>query len=99
MYVVVNHLPLNETVNWLDLESKINEFQARLSKQRPEFRGVSLVKINDTCAILLVLFDNLEALNDISKNIAAPWFAEHVRHYLDGPVDRQVGEIVAGRMV
>ena len=79
--------------------SKINEFQSRLSKQRPEFCGVSLVKINDTSAILLVLFKDLESLNDISRNVTAPWFAEHVRHYLDGPVNRQVGEIVAGHLV
>jgi len=98
MHIVVNQFSLLNTANWMDLQSKVDQLQARLSSERPDFRGVSLVRVNDSRAIFVVLFKNLEALNDISKNIAAPWFAEHVLPHLDGAVDRQVGEVVAGNL-
>lgn len=98
MHIVVNPLPLQEKVDWSALQAQVDQFHSWLSGERPEFRGVSLVRASDTQAILLVLFDDRESLDDISKNIAAPWFAEHVRPSLAGPVDRQVGEIVAGHM-
>jgi len=98
MHIVVNQFALQDSVDWADLQSKIDQLQALLSSQRRDFRGVSLVRVGDAKAILVVLFDNQEALEDISKNLAAPWFAEHIRPYLAGPVDRQVGEIVAGYM-
>ncbi len=98
MHIVVNHFTLQESVNWSALEEKVDQFQAHMASERSDFRGVSLARVNDAKAIFLVLFDSREALDDISKHLAAPWFAEHVRPYLDGPVDRQVGEIVAGHM-
>lgn len=54
------------------------------------------MRVSDTQAIFLVLFDDRESLDDISRNFAAPWFAEHVRPLLAGPVNRQVGKMVAG---
>ena len=98
MHAIVNDLTLIESVDWPDLESKVEAFQAHVAAQRSDFRGVSLVRVSDTHGILLVLFDSLEALEDISKNIAGPWFAENLRHYLAGPVDRKTGEVVAGIM-
>ena len=96
MHIVVNRFSLTENVDWTILESKVNQLQAQVAGERADFHGVSLVRIGQTEAILLVLFETREALDDISKNIAAPWFTEHVKPYLAGPVDRQVGEIVAG---
>jgi hypothetical protein len=98
MHIVVNNFLLKENIDWHALQSTVDQFQIQLAKTRSDFRGVSLVRVNDTKAIFVVLFDTREALDDISSNIAAPWFAEHVRPYLAGPVDRQVGEIVAGHM-
>jgi len=98
MHIVVNRFSLTNTVNWPDLQSKVDQLQVRLAAERSDFRGVSLIRVSDTQAIFVVLFDSLEALNDISKNMAAPWFAEHVIPHLDGGVDRQVGEVVAGKL-
>jgi len=98
MHIVVTQLPLVDGIDWLEFQSKVDQFQGKLSAERPEFRGVSLVRLNDNKAILVVLFDDRESLDDISSNLAAPWFAEHIMPYLAGPVDRQVGEIVAGSM-
>jgi hypothetical protein len=52
---------------------------------------------NDT-AIFLILFASRAALDDISHNVAASWFAENVRPFLAGPVSRSVDEITAGTL-
>ena len=98
MHIVVTQLPLVDGVDWLEFQSKVDQFQGKLSAERPEFRGVSLVRVSDNKAILVVLFNDRESLDDISSNLAAPWFADNLKSYLAGPVDRQVGEIVAGSM-
>ena len=98
MHVVVNRFTLQPSVDWMALTSELDQFQEEVSGANPAFRGASLVRVDDADAILLVFFDTREALDDISRNIAAPWFAEHVRPHLAGAVDRQVGEIVAGYM-
>ena len=96
MHIVVNHLTIQDTVDWSKLGAAVEQFQAGVSGKHPGFLGVSLVREGENKAILLVLFQDLESLNDFSRNIAAPWFTEHVKPYLAGPVDRHVGEIVAG---
>ncbi len=98
MHIVVNRFKLQENANWSALQTQVNDFHRKVSAERAEFKGVSLVRVSDSEAIFLVLFDNLESLNDISRNIAAPLFAEHIRPYLTGPVEPQVGEIIAGHM-
>lgn len=98
MHVVVNQITLQESTDWADLATKVDQFQTKLAKEHAEFHGISLVRVSDSKAIFLVFFDNRDALDEISKNIAAPWFAEHVRPHLAGPVDRSTGEIVAGSM-
>ncbi len=98
MHIVVNDFSLHKFVDWPALESKVDQLQIQLSHEHSGFRGASLVRVSDTKAIFLALFDDRESLDDISKTRAAPWFAEHVRPLLDGPVNRQVGEVVAGHM-
>lgn len=98
MHVVINQLTLKESTDWKDLEAKVDQFQAQVLKDHAACRSLSLVRVSDSKAVFLVFFDNRTALNDISKNIAAPWFAENVRPYLAEPVERSVGEIVAGSM-
>lgn len=96
MHIVVNHFTLQDGVDWSALEAAVEDLQARVSRDLPAFRGVSLVRVSGGRAIFLVRFADLESLNDISRNVAAPWFAEHFKPFLAGPVERQVGEIVAG---
>ena len=96
MHAVVNHLPLQKGIDWTALARGFGEFEAMMRGDYPSFRGGTLIKVEDDKAILIISFDNLEALNDISKNVAAPWFAEHVRPLLADAVSRSVGEVVCG---
>ena len=45
-----------------------------------------------------MLYKTREALDEISKNVGAPWFAEHIRPFMAGPVSRSIGEIVGGAL-
>jgi hypothetical protein len=94
MHAVVNHLPIKPDTDWTAFAQKVDAFEAMVD--HPDFRGLSMIRVGDDAAILLVLFASRAALDDVSRNIAAPWFAENVRPYLSGPVNRSVGEIVAG---
>jgi len=96
MHAVVNHLPLQQTTDWLALSRTINAFEATLRAQHPNFRGCSLIRSG---GILIVSFDTQEALDTISKNVAAPWFAEHVRPLFAGVVLPSAGEVVAGTVL
>jgi hypothetical protein len=96
MHAVINHLPLQETTDWAALSRVFEGFEAMLRAQHPSFRGCTLIRAGDDAGILIVTFDSREALDTISKNVAAPWFAEHVRPLLAGSVSRSVGEVIAG---
>ena len=95
MHAVINHVPLNPDTDWTALAAKFDAFNAGI--HHPDYRGACIVR-SDNEAILLVLFSTRTALEEVSRNIAAPWFAENVRPLLAGPVSRSVGEIVAGAL-
>ncbi len=94
MHAVVNHLPIKPDADWNALAGKFETFNTIIDS--PDFCGCSLIHAGAEEAIILVLFRTRSALDDFSSNIAAPWFAEHVRPFLAGPVSRSTGEIVAG---
>jgi hypothetical protein len=96
MHAVVNHLPIKPGTDWGALAKKIDAFNAGIG--HPDFRGLSLIRTGDNEAILLVLCASLPALDQLSRDVAAPWFAENMRPHLSGPVNRSVGEIVAGAL-
>lgn len=94
MYAVVNKLTLGKPVDDELLKKLEDEFFPRV-RQIPGFVDAQLVRVSDTEAIVFALYATREALDEISRSIAAPWFAENVRPYLAGPVQRSVGEVVA----
>jgi hypothetical protein len=96
MHAVINHLPLHKTVDWPALARLVQGFEEKVRAEHAGFRGLSLIRVGDDHAVLMVAFDTREALDEISKNVAAPWFAEHVRPLLAATVSRSVGEVIAG---
>jgi hypothetical protein len=96
MHAVINHLPIKPDADWATLNGKVDAFNASIAHS--DFRGLSLIRAGDNEAIILVLFSTRPALEKISSEVAAPWFAQNVRPYLSGPVSRSVGEVVAGAL-
>lgn len=65
-----------------------------LRTQNPAFHSCTLIRAGNDTGIVVVTFDTREALDTISKTVAAPWIAEHVRP-LAGAASRSVGELIA----
>jgi hypothetical protein len=59
-----------------------------------DFVDARVGSVSDSEAIYIVLFTTREAQDDLSKNVAAPRFAENMMPCLSGPVQRSVGEVV-----
>jgi hypothetical protein len=96
MHAVVNHLPVKPDADWAEIVRKVDAFAASVT--HPDYRGLSLIRAGDQEAIMLVLFASQSALDEISKTVAGPWFAENMRSYLAGAASRSVGEVVAGSL-
>ena len=96
MHVVTNHIALQDGVDRPRLEAKVEEFNAPVMRGQPQCLGVSLARESGGHAIFLARFAGLASLQSIYSHVAAPWFSGHVKPLLSAPVDRHVGEIVAG---
>ena len=96
MHAVVNHLPIKPDADWREIVRRVDAF-AR-SVNHPDYRGLSLIRTGEQEAIVLVLFISRSALDEISRTVAAPWFAENMRPYLSGAASRSVGEVIAGSL-
>jgi len=48
------HLVVAEAVDWPALEAKMDQFQAQISSEPLDFRGVCLVRVSDAKAIFPV---------------------------------------------
>jgi len=96
VHAVVNHLPIKEGAERSELARKFGAFEAATRETHPELIEASLIRASDSEAILVIVYRDRQSLDEISKSVAAPWFAENVRPYLSGPVSRSVGEIIAG---
>jgi len=98
MYAIVNKITLATPLDAAILSKIEKELFPRAREANPGFLDAHVVRISDSEVVLFALYATMEALDDVSKNVAGPWFAENVRPYLAGPVDRKVGEVIA-RMV
>ena len=96
MQAVVNHLPIKPGVDWDALARKVDAFNGVVS--HPDFRGLSLIRTGNEEAIVLVLFTSRAALDEVSRVVAGPWFAENIKQHLAGPASRSVGEVIAGAL-
>ena len=93
MYAVVNRLRLRQPLPDEALRSAREEVLPRM--REAGCRSVQLVRVNDLHWILLISFDEREALDEAAKTIGGPWMNEHVVPLLASPTERSVGEIVA----
>ena len=95
MFTIVTKLKLARPFDAEILRRIEQEFFARAKAHNPGFLGAQIVRVSETESIAISFFETQEALDDVSSKIAGPWFAENVRPYLGGPVERSVGEVVA----
>jgi hypothetical protein len=95
MHAIVNKLTLGKPLDDEILRKMEREFFPRAREANPGFLDARVVRVSYTYVILLAFYTTREALDEVSSKVAGPWFAEHVRPYLAGPVQRSVGEVIA----
>ena len=98
-YAVINRLPIKADADWDGFCQKIDAFNTIADASSGDFRGLSLIRTGPQNAVMFVLFASRAEMERVSRDVAAPWFAENIRPYLSGQADRSTGEVVAGRLM
>lgn len=91
--VVVNTLELSKPIG-SDLIHMIEaDFLPRM-RARQGFISFMLIRNSEQEAVVVVVYSDHAAMAEIGKNVAGPWFTEHVRPYLAAEGKRTVGNLV-----
>jgi hypothetical protein len=93
MRMVVNHLTFAEPIPSSVIESARDAVQAVVEAGGLDAR---LVKVDETRAILVLTFPDLETEERIKSEVGGPWMREHIVPLLAEPTERASGEVVAG---
>ena len=93
MRMVVNHLTFAEPIPPAVIESARDAVQAVVEAGGLDAR---LVKVDETRAILVLTFADLETEERIKSEVGGPWMREHIVPLLAEPTERASGEVVAG---
>lgn len=94
MFAIVNTMKLARPLPPELLLKIEQELVPRSRELNAGLLGLKIVQVTETDVVLLAFYASREALDEISSKIAGPWFAENVRSYLAGPVNRVVGEVI-----
>lgn len=93
MRVVVSHLRFVDPIPQSVVESAQDTMRALVDAGGLDAR---LVKVDETHAVLVLAFPDLESEERIKSEIGGPWMRDHVVPLLAGPTERSSGEVVAG---
>jgi hypothetical protein len=93
--VVVNHLRFKDP-----LPKAVIDAAEEVCQRLVEAGGLaaSLIQVDETQAILVLTFPDLETEERIKSEIGGPWMKEHVVPLLAAPTDRSSGVVVAGSL-
>ena len=93
MRIAVNHLTFAEPIPASVIESAQDAVRAVVEAGGLDAR---LVKVDETHAILVLTFPDVETEERIKSEVGGPWMRENVVPLLAGPTERASGEVVAG---
>ena len=93
MRMVVNRLTFAEPIPESAIESARDATQAVVEAGGLDAR---LVKVDETHAILVLTFRDLETEERIKSEVGGPWMREHIVPLLAEPTERASGDVVAG---
>jgi hypothetical protein len=90
--VVVNELTFKEPMSDAIIEAATEVAQVMVDAGG---LSINLVQVDETHAILVLSFPNLETQERIKSEIGGPWMREHIVPFLEGSPKRRSGEVVA----
>ena len=92
MHVVINHL---------HLRAPLTDATARATQEAValvvDVGGLAarVAKVDDRHLILILEFADREDADRVAREVGGPWMREHIVPLLEGPTDRNVGEVIA----
>lgn len=92
MRLVVNHLTFADPIPQSVIESAKDALRTIVEAGGLESR---LVKVDETHAVLVLAFPDLETEERVKSEIGGPWMREHIVPLLAEPTARSSGEVVA----
>jgi hypothetical protein len=96
MHTVVNHLPIKPDADWQRIAELFGAFADGVKAKYPGMVVALLHKASDAEAVFVGVYSDPETMQDVSANVAGPWFAENIRPYLAGPANRTACVSIAG---
>jgi hypothetical protein len=96
VHTVVNHIPIQAGSDWSEIAARFDRFAAGVRERFPGMKAAQLLKVSDTEAIFVGIYEDAGTMQTVSSEVAAPWFAENIRPFLSGPAVRSVGTMIAG---
>jgi len=94
MRIVVNHLAFEQP-----LTQDVRDAAREGGQLVVDAGGLAfhLVEVDETHAMLVLFFPDLETEERVSREIGGPWMRRHVLPLLAGPTRRASGEVVVSR--
>jgi len=94
MAAVVNLLRFKDTVE-PDLFPRAQRELTPQMRAIEGFQDFFAIQTSDTEVILLILGDDVDALNRLATEVGSPWMTANVVPLLAGPPDRHIGPTIA----
>lgn len=92
MHVVINHLHLREPLT--DATAQATQEAVALVVDSGGL-AARVAKVDDRHLILILEFADREDADRVAREVGGPWMREHIVPLLEGPTDRNVGEVIA----
>lgn len=94
MHAVVNRLRFADPVHD-DVIARFRTGAVSLLRDEPGCIDAKVVQVAPDELVLLILFDSLEVLEEVTARVGSPWMREHIVPLLAGPTERVFGPVVA----
>jgi hypothetical protein len=92
MHVVINHLHLREPLTDATAHAMQDGLEMVVDAGGHDAR---VVRVDDRHLILILEFADAGDADRVAREVGGPWMRDHIVPLLDGPTDRNVGEVIA----
>ena len=92
MYAVVNHLHFNKPVD--EFQAGVEAEGLPLLASLPGFENFYFVKVDDTHAIVMIVWDSPTHAQEGAQKFGPTWFAKNFAPFLASEQQRSSGEIL-----
>jgi heme-degrading monooxygenase HmoA len=92
MHAVVNHLHLNKPVD--EVRNSLEAEGLPLLASQPGFENFYFVKVDDSHAIVIIIWASAADAQNGAQQFGPTWFAKNIAPYLASDQQRSMGEVI-----